>query len=206
MIFRHVDHDLGLALGGDRHDRLALGDDLSDLGAHHGHDAAARRAKDGVLQPVARELELALVGLGRRLRLLRAGLRLLFVGCAHRAVGLQRFQALAVRFGLARLRLGGDELLARGFLGEPVVDVVEHRQHVALAHALADVDLALRDLAADAKALIDLVARLHRAEIAIGFARLVVAQLDGANHARAPRPGACPARSQEALELRRVTA
>ncbi len=155
-----------------------------DLEAHRRHDAAARRAQDGVLEAVARELELALVGLGRRLRLLRAGLRLLFVGCAHRAVGLQRLQALAVRFRLARLRRGGDELLARGFLGEPVVRVVEHRDDVALAHDLADVDLALGDLAADAEGLVHLVARLHRADVAIGLARAVVTDFGRAHGAQ----------------------
>ena len=130
-----------------------------------GDHAAARCAQHRVLQPVARKLEpAALRPRPCGFRLLRAGLRLLFIGRADRAVDLQRLEALPVRLGLARLRRGGDELLARGFLGEPVIGVVEHGEHIALAHALADVDLAARDLAADAKRLVDLVARLHGAE------------------------------------------
>ena len=75
-------------------------------------------------------------------------------------------------------------LLARGLLGEPVVGVVQHGQDVALVHELADVDLALRDLAAHAEGLVDLVAGLHRAGVAVGFAGGVVADFGGAH-----RPG-----------------
>ena len=70
---------------------------------------------------------------------------------------------------MPRLRCGGHELLTRRFLGLAVIGVVEHRQHVAFAHFLADVDLALNDLAADAKCLVDFVARLNGADVAIGF-------------------------------------
>ena len=105
----------------------------------------------------------------------------LVVGYAYRAVALQRVEPVAIRLGLPRLRRGGDELLPRRVLGQPVIGVVEHRQHVALAHFLADVDLALHDLAADAKCLVDFVARLHRADVAVRFLRLVVADLGGAH-------------------------
>ncbi len=92
-------------------------------------------------------------------------------------------EALAVGFGLARLRRGGDELLLRGFHREPVIGVVEHGEHVAFAHRLADVDLALDDLAADAERLVDFVARLHGADVAVRLPRLVVADL-GRAHGR----------------------
>ena len=59
---------------------------------------------------------------------------------------LQRVEPLAIRLGLPRLRFRGGQLLLRRFLGEPVIGVVEHREHVALAHLLADVDLALTTL------------------------------------------------------------
>ena len=49
---------------------------------------------------------------------------------------------------------------------------------------LADVDPALHDLAADAERLVHLVARVHGAEVAIGFAGCVVAQLGGADRPR----------------------
>ena len=75
-------------------------------------------------------------------------------------------------------------LLPRRLLGEPVVGVVQHGQHVAFAHELADVDLALDDLAADAEGLVHFMPRLHRADVAVGFAGLVIAQFDGAH-----RPG-----------------
>ena len=91
---------------------------------------------------------------------------------------------MPIRFRLSRLRRGGDELLPRGVLGQPVIGVVEHGQHVAFAHLLADVDLALHDLAADAKGLVDFMARLHRADVAIRFLGLVVADLGGAHGAK----------------------
>ena len=61
--------------------------------------------------------------------------------------------------------------------------------HVALAHLLSHVDLAAHHLAADAEALVDFVARLHGAEVAVGFLRLVVADLDGAHGAQRFRDG-----------------
>ncbi len=127
-IFRHVGHDLGLAFVGDRDDRLPFGHDLTDLDAYRGDDTALRRAQHRVLQPIACKLEFPLLGLGRCRRRLRTALRLLVVGYAHRAVALQRVEPVAIRLGLARLRRGGDELLARRFLGQPVIGVVEHRQ------------------------------------------------------------------------------
>ena len=71
--------------------------------------------------------------------------------------------------------------LLRGFGGELVIGVVDDREHVAFTHDLADVDLALRDLAADAERLVDFVARAHDAGIAVRFAHAVVADFDGAN-------------------------
>ena len=96
---------------------------------------------------------------------------------------------MPIGLGLPGLRHGGDELLPRRVLGQPVIGVVEHRQHVALAHFLADVDLALHDLAADAKRLVDFVARLHGADVAVRFLRLVVADLGGADGAKRFRGG-----------------
>ena len=77
--------------------------------------------------------------------------------------------------------MAADELLPRRFLGEPVIGVVEHRQHVALVHFLADVDLALHDLAADAKCIVHFMTRLYGADVAVRFLRLVVADLGGAH-------------------------
>ena len=94
---------------------------------------------------------------------------------------LQRFEPLAVRLGLARLRDRGDVVLPGRFLGLAVIGVVEHRQHVALAHLLADVDLALDDLAADAKGFVHFVARLHGADVAVRLLGLVVADLGRAH-------------------------
>ena len=79
MIFGHIDHDLGLALGRDRDDGLAFGDDLADLEPHGRHDTGLRCAKHRVLEPVACELQFAGFGFRRRLRLLRAALRMLVV-------------------------------------------------------------------------------------------------------------------------------
>ena len=73
---------------------------------------------------------------------------------------------------------------SRRLLGEPVIGVVEHREHVALAHRLAHLDLALHDLAADAERLVHLVPRLHGADVAVGLRGFVVAQLDGAHGAQ----------------------
>ena len=115
------------------------------------------------------------------MRRLRAAVRVLVVGHADRAVAFQRLEALAVGLGLLRLRVGGDQLLPRCLLSESVIGVVEHGDHVALAYRLADFDPALLDLAADAEGLVDLVARLHGAGIAIRFRRVFVAELDGAN-------------------------
>ena len=197
VILGHVGHDLGLAFVGDRDDRLPFGHDLSDLEAHGGDDTALRRAQHRVLQPIACKLELPRLGLGRGRSRLRTALRLLVVGYAHRAVALQRVEPVPIRLGLPRLRRGGDELLPRRFLGQPVIGVVEHRQHVALAHFLADVDLALHDLAADAKCLVDFVARLHRADVAVRFLRLVVADLGGAHGAKGFRGWLRCARGQD---------
>src|SRR4029077_14950394 len=72
---------------------------------------------------------------------------------------------------------------------ELVIGVVEHRDDVALPHLLTHVDLSAHHLAADAECLVDLVARLHRAEVAIGFLRLVVADLGGAHHSKRLRRG-----------------
>ena len=108
----------------------------------------------------------------------------LVVGHADRAVGLQVAEALPVRVGLARLGDGGGVLLLRRILAKPVVGVVQHGQHVAFVHELADVDLALRDLAADAEGLVHFIARLHRTDVAVRFAGLVIAEFNGAH-----RPG-----------------
>ena len=120
-------------------------------------------------------------GLGRRLRPDRRGSRLLVLGRADRTVADQLLVPPPIRLGLPRRRRGGDRLLPRRFLGEPVIGLVEHREHVALAHGLADIDLARHDLAADAKRLVHLVTRLHRAGVAVRFVGLVVADLRGAN-------------------------
>ena len=159
-------------------------DDLADLELDAGDDAVLRRAQRRVLEAIARQLELARVGFGDGARRLRIALRLLLVGRADGAVALQGLQALAVGLRLARLRFGGDELLLRRLHGELVVGVVEHGDDVALANLLADLDLADDDLAADAKGLVDLVARLHGAEVAVLFLRLVVADLHGADGAQ----------------------
>ena len=78
-------------------------------------------------------------------------------------------KSFPIRVGLPRLRGGRHVLMPRRFLGLAVIGVIEHREHVALSHLLADVDLALDDLAADAKGLVHLVARLHRADVAVVF-------------------------------------
>ena len=70
------------------------------------------------------------------------------------------------------------QLLAGGFFRESIVGVVEHGEHIALAHALADVDPTLEDLAADAECLIHFVPRLHGAEVATHLARTLVLKLD----------------------------
>ena len=181
MILGHVGHDLGLAFVRDRDDGLSFGNDLSDLEAHGGDDPALRRAQHRVIQPIVCELELPCLGLGRRRSGPRTALGLLVVGCAHRAVALQSIEPMPISLRLPCLRCGGDKLLTRRVLGQPVIGVVDHRQHVAFAHFLADVDLALHDLAADAKRLVDFVARLHRADVAVRFLRLVVANLGGAH-------------------------
>ena len=93
------------------------------------------------------------------------------------------------------------ELLPRRVLGQPVVDVVEHCQHVTLAHFLADVDLALHDLAADAKCLVDFVARLHGADVAVRFLGLVVADLGGANGRGASAGGASDVHAQSSAAI-----
>ncbi len=135
--------------------------------AHGGDDAAAGRAQHRVVEPVLREFQVLLGGVGVSARLPRAALRTLVVRHADRAVRLQRIQALAIRIGLAGLRDGSGPLLPCRFLGQPVVGVVEHGEDVALVHELADIDLALGDLAADAEGLVHLVARLHGAGVAV---------------------------------------
>src|SRR6185369_9830190 len=79
---------------------------------------------------------------------------------------------------------GDRPLLARGLFGQPVVAVVEHGEHIALVHELADVDQAPSHLAAHAEGVVDLEARLHVAGIAIGFTDGVVADLGGAHRPR----------------------
>ena len=91
---------------------------------------------------------------------------MLLVRCAHRSIELQCLEARSVRLSLARACGRSLELLAGGLFGEPVIDVVEHGEDVALAHGLADVDAPLHDLAADAKRLFGLASRLHGAEVA----------------------------------------
>ena len=189
LILGHVDDDFRLDLLRDRDDRLPFGHDLADLELHAGDDAILRRAQRGVLEAIAREVELARVGFGGRTRRLRHALRFLVVGGADRAVGLQRAQPLPIRLRLPCLRLRGGQLLLRGFRRELVIGVVEHRDDVALPHLLTHVDLPAHHLAADAEGLVDLVARLHRAEVAIGFLRLVVADLGGADHSKRLRSG-----------------
>ena len=113
-------------------------------------------------------------------RRLGVALRFLVIGRTDRAVRLQRIEAPAIRLRLPCLRLRRRELLLRRLDREPVIGVVEDREDVALTHLLADVDLAAYDLAADAETLVDLVAGLHRAEVAVRFLGLVVADLHGA--------------------------
>ena len=78
----------------------------------------------------------------------------------------------------------GVQLLARGFLRESIVGVVEHGEHIARAHGLADVDPTLQDLAADAECLIRFVPRLHGTEVATHLARTLVPKLHDANGAK----------------------
>ena len=87
MILRYVGDDLGLALVGNRDNRLTFGDDLSGFETHRGNDTSARCTQHGVLQPIARQLELPGRGLGGRRRCFMTGPRLLVVGNADRAVG-----------------------------------------------------------------------------------------------------------------------
>src|SRR5262249_21912255 len=108
----------------------------------------------------------------------------LIVGYAHRAVGLESFEAPAVRFGLAGLRLRRGKLLLRRFHRELVIGVVESREHVAAPHLLADVDLPCHHLAADAEALVDFVARLYGPEVAVRLLEGVIAHLHGPNLAK----------------------
>ena len=77
--------------------------------------------------------------------------------------------------------VAASQLLAGGFFRESVVDVVQHGEHVALAHALADVDSTLDHFAADAECLIHFVPRLNGAEVTTHLARTLVLKLDGAN-------------------------
>jgi hypothetical protein len=146
----------------------------------------ARRTQHGVLQ-LARELELPRLRLGGGLRRLRGTLRVLVVGDADGTVGFQFLETFAVRLGLLRVRVRRAELLIGSLHGEPVVIVVEHGQHVAFAHDVAHVHATLHDLAADAEGLVDLVTRLHGADVAMRLARFAVANLDG--QAAVPRGG-----------------
>ena len=91
VVLGHVDDDLGLALVRDRDDRLALGDDLADLEAHGRHDAAARRAQHGVLAAgCARVRACRAWASAAACAVCARALRVLVVGRADRAVGLQR--------------------------------------------------------------------------------------------------------------------
>ena len=187
MVFRHVDDDLGFALVRDRDDRLPFRDDLPDLEPHGGHGAAARCAQDRVLHLIASEIQFARLGLGRCPGGEQLAVCVLLVGVAYRPVELQILQTPPVRIGLAHPRHSSLEMLAGGFLRQLEVDVIQHREHVAFAYRVADVDPPLHDLAADAKRLIDLVSRLHRAEVTIRVARRVVAKFDRANGPKRPR-------------------
>ena len=171
VILRHVDDDLGLAVVGDRDDRLAFGDDLADLEAH----ARSRRRCDARSTVYFRRLRASS-------SFFASASAVAFAVCAALLCACSSSDALTEPSALRRSRrwrsdsacracaVGGDELLPRGLLGEPVVGVVEHGDHVALADRLAHVDFALDDLAADAKSLVDLVARLHGADVAVRFA------------------------------------
>ena len=189
LVLGHVDDDLRLDLLRDRDDRLPFGHDLADLELHTGDHAILRCAQRRVLQAIAREVELSRVGFGGGARRLRAALRFLFVGRADRTVRLQRVQPLPIRLRLPCLRLRCGELLLRGFHRELVIGVIEHGDDVALPHLLTHVDLAAHHLAADAESLVDLVARLYRAEVAVGFLRPVVADLGGTDHSKRLRSG-----------------
>ena len=136
------------------------------------------------LSRFACELELPCLGLRCCLRGLRAALRVLVIRRTDGTIALQRVKTPPIRVGLARMRLGGEHFLSRGLLSEPVIGIVEHREHVVLLYRLADVDSTLHDLAADAKRLVDLMTRLHRSYVAIRLLRLVVAQLNGADGSR----------------------
>jgi hypothetical protein len=82
IVLGHVHDDLGFALVRDLDDRLARGDDLADLEAQARDDAAARCAQDGVLHLVASQVELARLGLGRRVSRLQSALRVFVVEVA----------------------------------------------------------------------------------------------------------------------------
>ena len=132
IVFGHVDHDLGLA-------SLAI--------ETIGWPSATTWPTSNFTLVTTPSCDARSVVYSRRLRAssslrasasavasrrLRVAPRLLLVGRAHRAVVLQRLEALAIRFRLPCLRFGGGELLARRLDGELVIGVVEHRDHVAL--------------------------------------------------------------------------
>ncbi len=149
---------------------------------------------------IARQFELVSLRLGRCPRREQRALRVFVVELAHRAVELQPLHALPVRLGLLRSRTRRCQLLARGFFRESIVGVVEHGEHLALAHALADVDPTLEDLAADAECLIHFVPCLHGAEVATHVARTLVPKLDYREPAEASPPAACRVRTPKAMK------
>ncbi|MNE00078.1 hypothetical protein D3C80_924750 [compost metagenome] len=114
---------------------------------------------------------------------------LLLVGGADGAVLLERLEAQPVGFGLPGGGLGRIQALAGGLLGEQVIRIIEHGEHVALVHDLADIDLALLHLAANTKGLFDLIAGGDRGEIAVAVAQAVVVQRYGAHRPQCTRGG-----------------
>ena len=149
---------------GELHDRLADRDDLSGFGPRRRDHAVGVGLEIGIGELVAGEVERAAGAPEAAFGFVVRRLLAVVFGDRRVAARLQRGVAVEIGRGLRKTRGGRGKLRLGALDLQAEVLRVEARDDVAHANAIADIDDALDDLAADAEAEIGFVAGADHAD------------------------------------------
>jgi len=151
VAFRQGDHDFAAAIGGQGEHGLPGADHLPGFGLAARDHAIGGRTQLGVLGLVTGPGQIGAGGIGLALRRLEGSGLAVECGLADQLLFGQRGVALLVIAGADQIGFGGRELRLRGTGLGGVVGGVQLGQQLALAHALAGIDMALDQVAPDAE-------------------------------------------------------
>jgi len=147
LVFGEFDFDFALAITRQRDHRLPGADDFAYISAHRFHYAVNIGLEHGVAHLIALDGRAALGGAKLRLRGRQLAAAAVKIGLGDIALVVQADKTLVFALGHIKAGTRGGQAGLAGQIGELVVARVDTHQLFALMHVLADLDMALDNLA-----------------------------------------------------------